>query len=116
MSVYGELLRQVVDSETDLADRPVAGLVALVLARRAGVSGEPAGRGGPRSPSRLGDALSYDAALVFLCDRLDVPHDLLGPQAGPAARRDAEERLAGRLPALARTLADGGRGTSGMGL
>ncbi|MBO0728969.1 MAG: hypothetical protein J2P57_06890 [Acidimicrobiaceae bacterium] len=103
MSLYGELLRQVVDSEAGWVDRPVPELVALVLARRADVSGDTAGR----APSRLGDALSYDAALVHLCDRLGIEHDLLGPEAGPAARRQTEERLAGRLPALAPTLAGG---------
>lgn len=103
MTVYGEFLRQVVESEAGWVDRPLGELVALVLTRRAAVVGDVAGR----APSRLGAALSYDAALVLLCDRLGVQHDLLGQNAGPTARRTAEEQLATRLPALASALAGG---------
>jgi hypothetical protein len=98
-SVYRDLLQQVVAAETESADRSVADLVALVLARRRVAMAESRPEAGVAS--RLSDALSYDAALVQLCDRLGVCHDLVGPNAGPSARRSAEQGLAERLPAVA---------------
>ena len=111
MSVYGDLLREVVTTEEEESDRPVSDLVSAVIARRAAIGAEPT-VGEPRTSaasSRLGDLLYYDAALVTLCDRLGVDHDLVGPHAGPAARHAAERRLAARLPALSETLVETSR-------
>ena len=52
-------------------------------------------------------SLAYDAALVRLCNRLGVEHDLMGGWPGLEARQQAEARLAERLPALSAALADG---------
>ena len=116
MSVYGDLLREVMVSEEEESDRPVSDLVSTVIARRAAIGTAPTA-GGTRSSaasSRLGDLLYYDAALVALCDRLGLDHDLVGPHAGPAARHAAERRLAARLPALSEALGEASRpgGTS----
>jgi hypothetical protein len=87
-------------------DAPVGELVADVLTSRAALVGTPGSKGHvQRGPAdRIGDALAYDVALVRLCDRMDISHDLAGDRAGPAARHRAEESLAERFPSIAAVL------------
>lgn len=100
MSVYTELLRLVVANDA-LEDDPVESLVSQLIAAR------PHGRATDSAEDELADWLAYDAALVRLCDRLGVPHGMLGPDSGPATRSRAEELVAERVPAIGRTLGIG---------
>jgi hypothetical protein len=54
----------------------------------------------------VAESLAYDAALVRLCNRLEVDHDLTGDGDARTARVRAEARLAERLPTLAAALGD----------
>lgn len=58
-------------------ERTLSDLVSQALVLRAAAST------GGNSAARLGDALAYDMALVHLCDRLGIKHDLTGELAGP---------------------------------
>lgn len=108
MNVYGDLLQEMVTAETKEDDRPVSDLVSRVITRRAAMSTDPTtGRSrGSAASTRLGDALYYDAALVHLCERLGIDHNLVGEQAGPTARGEAERRLVEAMPALSDALGD----------
>lgn len=99
VSVYSEMLRMAL-GEDDRADRPVAAmplpeLVGHLLACRSRLSA------GGHAADRLARMLTYDVALVRLCDRVGVEHDLTGDLADPDGRRQVEERLAGKVPRLA---------------
>ena len=69
-------------------------LVSRVVVLRATASS------GSSGAARLDDALAYDVALVHLCDRLGISHDLTGELAGPEARRRAERLVSERIPSL----------------
>ncbi len=110
MSVYSELLRLALASDEPM-ERTLSDLVSQALVLRAAAST------GGNSAARLGDALAYDMALVHLCDRLGIKHDLTGELAGPGARRRAERLVSERIPSLESVLVgrtetgdDGGRG------
>lgn len=104
MSVYGELLRMSLDTEGSRRDRTVAELVSRTLEQKAALRGSVRsvtdGGANAAPEERLSFELSYDVCLVQLCERLGLDHELLGPMAGPRARRDAEERLAEQMPEL----------------
>lgn len=93
VTVYGELLRLALTREEE-ADTPLDDMVAEVLARR-----EALARPGD-SAARLAAALAYDSALVRLCRRVGVAHELTGELAGPQARRRAELALAEVVPTM----------------
>jgi len=76
----------------------VADLVTHALSCRADLDS-----GGDAS-GRLASYLAYDVSLIRLCERMAVPHDMLGVGAGPLVRHDTERRLADRLPSLAAAL------------
>jgi hypothetical protein len=93
VSVYAEMLKMALAAdERDSAS--VSELVTAALACRLGLDS------GGDAAGRLARALSYDVTLVRLCERLEIPHDMMGATAGPVARRQAERALAGRLPDL----------------
>jgi hypothetical protein len=101
------MLRMTLDSAPGPDNRPVAELVSDLLLCHARI--EPVaspGRDRPRGDAadRVGDALAFDAALVRLCDRLDIEHDLTDGSPAPDARTVAESRLAARLPSIAAAL------------
>jgi len=107
VSIYSELLRMALGDGRDGRDQPVGSLVAKALSCRARLEG--AATGEALSPhanpaDRVGDGLAYDVALVRLCDRLGVEHDLTGDGDGVSARDGAEARLADRLPSIAPAL------------
>lgn len=105
------MLRLALEQEEG-GDRPVGELVSDVLATRSVLSEFAAASGtGLRGPAdRIGDSLAYDAALVRLCERLGIDHQLTSDTAGPAARPFAERRLAERLPSIAAALEGTGPG------
>ncbi len=108
VTIYSEMLRLALADAGSGTERPISELVAELLSRRPQAASAPgtAGRGAPaRVAERIGDVISYDVALVQLCDRLSIEHDLTGGQTGPDERRRAEERLVQRLPSLATALA-----------
>lgn len=70
---------------------PVDDLVSRVISLR------PATDRGPSMDS-VADWLSYDVALVRLCERLEVDHGMLDSDAGPASRARAESLVAERIP------------------
>jgi len=82
-------------------DRPSDSVPDMV---RDALSYQAALTDGQGSAARIGDALAYDVALVRLCERLHIDHDLAGETAGPEARRRAEDMIAVRLPSLAAEL------------
>jgi hypothetical protein len=112
MTVYGDLLRLSIDAErSDGGDeQPTAELALRAIERRAVLATCRSGidglgeRGRVAVDDALSLELSYDVVLVRLCERLGLSHDLLGRDAGPRARRRAEESLAERLPMLAALL------------
>ncbi len=91
MSVYAEMLKIALDAD-EHKDSPLPDLISQALSCRVDLDcgGDAAGR--------LARALAYDVALVRLCERLGVPHDMTGPMAGPSARRHVERALAGSVP------------------
>ncbi len=107
MSIYSEMLKLVLAGDDDDLDRSVGALVSDALSSRShlmGVrKGEPAARSG-RAADRVADTLTYDAALVRLCNRLGLQQDLTGGGDTHTARVGAEARLAERLPTLAAAL------------
>jgi hypothetical protein len=107
VSIYSEMLKLVLDGESDRRDRSVAALISDALICRGqltfGRGGAPAGRPG-QAAERVADCLAYDAALVRLCRRLELDEDLTGDGETGAARRQTEARLAERLPTLAAAL------------
>ena len=109
MSIYSEMLRLTLQAGGDAPATSVADLVADALACRARLpaAADPAGGSHRGSAERVGDALAYDAALVRLCNRLGVEHDLMGGWPGLEARQRAEAGLAERLPTLSAALAGG---------
>ena len=100
LSVYSELLRMAL-TQDDPFEGTVGELVSRALARR------PAPAGGGRSADRIADWLSYDVALVQLCERVDVDHGMLAPEAGPASRARAESLVAARIPFFSEALGIG---------
>lgn len=103
MSMYADLLRLVLDHDDPATGRSTAELVGEVLNRRTLLGSNPSAPDG--ATVSIGDALVYDAALVQLCERLNVKHDMTGAQPSSQARRAAEARLAEHLPALAAAFA-----------
>jgi hypothetical protein len=93
VTVYAELLKLAL-TEEDRTGWTVDQLAAEAVRRchALAATGEAA--------DRLAASLAYDTVLVELCRRLDVPHDLLGDQAGPAARSRAERSLGSVVPLL----------------
>jgi hypothetical protein len=98
VSVYSELLRVAVESNDPLPGQTIGECVSAAIAYRARLAGGATGR---RAADRIGDELAYDVALVRLCQRLAIPHDFLGDGPPDDTRRDAESRLAARLPSIA---------------
>jgi hypothetical protein len=100
------MLRLVLDDDRDGRVWPVAALVAEPVKCRARLThaggGQPGRRSGPAD--RVADCLAYDAALVRLCDRLQLAQDLTVDGETHSARRRVEARLAERLPTLAAAL------------
>jgi hypothetical protein len=101
------MLQLVLAGEGDHRDRSVGALVSDALSCRANLTGarrsQPGRRSGPVA-ERVADTLAYDAALVRLCNRLELQHDLTGDGDARTARVRAETRLAERLPSLASAL------------
>ena len=91
VSVYAEMLKMALEAD-EHRDSPVPDLIAEALSCRVDLDC------GGDAASRLARALAYDVALVRLCERLGLPHDMMGPMAGPSARRHAERALAGTVP------------------
>lgn len=60
---------------------------------------------------RIADCLAYDAALVRLCDRLDIQQELTADGDTGLARMRIETRLAQRLPPIAAALGGSGMRT-----
>jgi hypothetical protein len=104
LSAYSELLRAtVVDEEGQ--HRRLPELIAQVLSRRSEL--ERDARDGHEDPAyRMVSALAYDAALVALCRRFDLPETLTDGAEVTGARREAEAVLAARLPAMQQMAAD----------
>ena len=100
VSIYAEMLKLALESD-EHADSSVPALVNEALARRVDLEC------GGDAASRLARALAYDVILVRLCEQVGVPHDLTGESAGPSARRQAERKLAVRLPELGSGLRQG---------
>jgi hypothetical protein len=105
LSVYSELLRLALAGD-DASDISLSDLVSRAVALRATATGSG------NSASRIGDALAYDVALVHLCDRLGISHDLAGEFAGPEARGRAEQLVLERIPSLEAVLI--GRAETGV--
>jgi hypothetical protein len=101
------LLRQ-----DDGSAQPLGELIAEAVECRAVITrfGASSGTGHLGPADRIGDSLAYDAALVRLCGRLGVAHDLTSDGAGPATRDQAEQRLDERLPGIASALRGTGTG------
>lgn len=97
MSVYSELLKLAV-AQDGAGEGSVGDLVSQALSVR------PADRDGAASADRLAEWLAYDVLLVRLCDRLEVRHRLLDPDAGPTSRSRAECLVSQKLPFLNRVL------------
>jgi len=101
VSVYSEMLRIALeqdedDERTDPAEpADLAGLISRAITCRARLSADG------DVAARLAGSLAYDVALIRLCERIQLSHDMLGTRAGPVARQETEQRLAGRLPSLA---------------
>jgi hypothetical protein len=103
--MYSDMLRLALEEDRAERDRPLLDLVAGVLVRRAHMR---EATGGPAD--RIGDALRYDVALIHLCEHLSIEHEITGEHAGPEVRRrQAEEKLADRLPSLAIALGHAGQ-------
>jgi hypothetical protein len=103
VSVYAELVRLALERE-EFPDGPIADLVSEALFCRSALdsSGDAA--------ARIGRVVAYDITLVWLCERLQIEHDLTGDSAGPSARQSAEQKLAGHLPSLKAELSERLRG------
>ena len=91
MSVYAEMLKMALEAD-EHKDGSVPDLIDRALTCRVDLDC------GGDAASRLARALAYDVALVRLCERVGVPHDMMGPMAGPSARRHVERALAGSVP------------------
>jgi hypothetical protein len=107
VSIYSEMLKLALDGDSDRRNRPVTALVSDALACRAHLTFDPGAKPTVRpgqAADRVADCLAYDAALVRLCDRLELEQDLTGDGDTRAARRHAEARLAERLPTIAAAL------------
>ncbi len=100
MSVYSELLRMALAQ-----DEPFDGTVGELVSRA--LSLRPSSAGGQPYPDRIADWLAYDVALVRLCEKVDLEHGMLEPQAGPASRATAESLLASRIPFFSEALGIG---------
>jgi hypothetical protein len=109
VTIYSEMLRLALAREAAHgdADPPVAELVAELLSRRTRVTRASLGLVTGKVADRVGDSVSYDVALVKLCTRLGIDHNLTGDEAGPDERQRTEERLIDRLPSLAGALNSG---------
>jgi hypothetical protein len=112
VTIYSEMLRLAL-ADGSGTQRPIPELVAELLSRRLQVAPARTAAGGPPAPvaDRLGDLIAYDVALVQLCARLSIEHELAGEQVGPDERRRAEQMLAERLPSLASALTSMPRNT-----
>lgn len=97
MSVYSELLKMAV-AEDGTSPEPVGELVSRALSIR------PTDPIGTPSADRIADWLAYDVILVRLCERLEVDHRMLDPDAGPSSRTRAECLVAQQLPFFSRAL------------
>jgi hypothetical protein len=100
VSVYSEMLRLAL-----AAEEPEAYSVAELVSRA--VTAQAHLHAGHDSATRLANSLAYDVALVRLCERLGVEHELAGESAGPIARRNAEMLLLEHMPSLADVMALG---------
>jgi hypothetical protein len=109
------MLRLVLEREEPVPDQTLGELVSEALSGRARLDVGADTRAGRATADRIGDALAYDAALVRLCQRLSIQHDLLGDSPPNEARLDAEARLADRLPSIAVALADSRPGSAARG-
>lgn len=96
LSVYSELLRISVTEED--ADRSLPQLIEVVLSRRA--LDTTASSSAADTVRDLGSSLAYDAALVTLCRRLEVPETLTAGDDVSAARHRVEQLLGDRLPSI----------------
>ena len=123
MTAYGDLFRLAFEAAAGAySGRDVPELVAEVVLKQELLwgPGQPAGPGGASDPhpgegaaTRIGDALAYDVALAYLCDRLGIEHDLGGPHAGPRARDQAERSVSEHLPGLEGVFSSAGRASGG---
>lgn len=96
MTVYANLLSLAL-AEDDDPDEPVGALVSSALAWRESMARSLDAAG------RLSAALAYDMVLARLCRRFGVDEQLTGPEAGPVARRRAEDGVAPFVPTLGHT-------------
>lgn len=94
MTVYVELLKA--ELAEAVPEAPTTQLVGRVLTTRSRLGLDSAD-----SATRLSRLLAYDVALVRLCEALGISHRYLSAGSPEEARAEAEESLAGRLPALA---------------
>ncbi len=91
MTIYLELLRLTVESETR-SDASVDQLLSEALVRREALA-PPA-----KADTHLAAQLAYDSALVRLCRRLGVETQLLSDSSTVSARPSTEQALASILP------------------
>ncbi len=91
MTIYLELLRLTVESETRY-DASVDQLLSEARARREALT-PPA-----KADTHLAAQLAYDSALVRLCRRLGVETQLLSDSSNVSTRPSTEQALASILP------------------
>lgn len=100
-SLHASLLKAVAEDGPGEEGISLASGIATVMARRAHL--EALSTATPSAPAavRARATLSYDLALMRLCDTLELGHAFYDPLSPDAARAETEARLARRLPALA---------------
>ena len=104
LTLYASLLRAALEQDLDQEDVALAADIATLVRKRAemlaAVGGSPPGP----APVRARATMAYDAALVRLCQRLDIDHLFFSGPSPDAARASAEADLARRMPALSADL------------
>jgi hypothetical protein len=94
LTIYAQLLLVALSDAETYASPPISDLISRAVANRSMLASAPSHQ------DRVEAALAYDVALVRLCERLQIDHDLAGELAGPDARLRAECFLMARLPSL----------------
>ena len=91
--MYSELLRLALAGD-EPTESTLSDLVSQAVALRGMASAGASGAAG------IGDALAYDVALIHLCERLGISHNMTGELAGPVARQRAERLVSELMPSL----------------
>lgn len=100
LTLYTSLLQATIEDVPDEEEEALAVGIANLLRKRAEMTAVTAGRRPGTAPERARATMSYDAALVRLCQRLDIDHLFFAGVSPDAARAEAEAALAHRMPAL----------------